>query len=102
MGDLIDRGNLHGSSFETRQMIKRADQNSPIKRYRHLMFGPSRHIRFNKFAGKGLYHNNPTSLVYDHKLCGVSYSIATMNGPVMSHGAHYVSFTFHNCNGNYG
>jgi len=91
---------IHLPCNTIKKLIKSHNNASPIRLYRNIRFGPSRRIKFDRFAGSAFYCNKTSDLVYQHKSCGCSAGIATTNyDQVMNQGQRYVSFLFHNCNG---
>mmetsp|Transcript_8345 Transcript_8345/g.18063 ORF Transcript_8345/g.18063 Transcript_8345/m.18063 type:complete len:363 (-) Transcript_8345:3207-4295(-) len=92
---------LFGSSTATTELIQAsAYYSSPIMKYRHLRYGPSHHIHFNKFTGAAFQDSCASDFYYVFGPRRRDNSgIATMTDQIMSSGQHYASFTLKNLKG---
>jgi hypothetical protein len=94
---------LHGSSPQLIALLKSTGW-SPMKKYKQLMYGPGRLVRFNRLEGTGLRHGRNEELVPGYGIETVHlknqsrFNIAVANGHPMRAGKHYASFEFTNTN----
>lgn len=94
---------LHGSSPQLIALLKSTGW-SPMKKYKQLMYGPGRLVRFNRLEGTGLRHGRNEELVPGYGIERVHlanqsrFNIAVANGHPMRAGKHYASFEFTDTN----
>ena len=94
---------LHGSSPQLIALLKSTGW-SPMKKYKQLMYGPGRLVRFNRLEGTGLRHGRNEELVPGYGIETVHltnqsrFNIAVANGHPMRAGKHYASFEFTDTN----
>jgi len=92
---VISEQRCHGSSFRNQFMIDWQHHTSPMKRYSTLRFGPQKELPFTICVGDHVRRTrHPDGIVNSHLANSAltNSSLATMDGPIMTTGKHFVSF----------